>query len=154
MSQSVIENPVEAGTAPTVAVPEMDAALRNEWLAAIERLYADVTQWVSELPGWSVTRDPDKEIQEERFGTYTVLVLRILSETPDEELVLEPIGRFPRDREGIMKLYGFPSFYRVQLFGNADGSSWRVRTASNIILRQEWNKEKFFLMAKDLLGKE
>ena len=44
----------------TNPVPEIDAALRDEWLAVIARLYADVTAWVSELPDWRVIRAPDK----------------------------------------------------------------------------------------------
>ena len=109
----------------------IDESARDEWLRAIEKLHTDVTAWFCNQPGWIVTRDSDKEIQEERLGTYTVPVLKITSEDSedeDEELILEPIARFPMGGEGVVKFYALPTLYRVQLIGNVDGSVWRVRT--------------------------
>lgn len=143
MPQSVLEP-------QNVSVPAVDTALRDEWLSAIARLYADVTTWISELPGWSVNREPDKEISEERLGVYTVPVLRITSEDPDEELMLEPWARLPRGRRGTVKLYAWPGLYNVYLVGDGAGSCWDVLTESGIYLRQEWNKENFLQLAKDL----
>ena len=139
----------------TRQVLPIDETAREEWLKAIEKLYADVTAWFCNQPGWIVTRDSDKEIQEERLGTYLVPVLKITSEDSedeDEELILEPIARFPTRGKGVVEFYAFPTLYRVRLIGNADGSEWKVLTESGIFLHEEWNKENFLRLSKDLLG--
>ena len=145
MAQATLEHKM----APIV---ESDMALRDEWLTAIEKLNMDVSEWIAELPGWSVTHEPDKEIQEERLGAYTVPVLRILSDSPDGELVLEPMARMTRGGRGRVDFYAWPTLYRVRLINDAPASGWEVLTDSGITLHQEWNKDNFLRLAKDLLG--
>ena len=65
---------------------------------------------------------------------------------------MEPIARFPRGGEGVVKFYAFPTLYRVRLIGNADGSEWRVLTDSGIFLHEAWDKENFLRLSNDLLG--
>lgn len=144
MAQPVLERLSEP-------VPAIDTALRDEWLAAIERLNADITEWVSSQPGWSIVREPDKMIQEERIGSYKAPFLRLQSKKPKGEVRLEPMARMTRGGRGVVELYAWPALYSVRLIGNARGSSWEILTDSGIFIRQPWNKETFLQVAEDLI---
>ena len=144
MSQSVLESVSE----PAASI---DATLRDEWLAAMDRLNADIMAWVSGQSGWSIVREPDKTIEEERIGSYKAPFLRLLSEKPKGEVRLEPIARMTRGGRGVVELYAWPALYSVRLIGNAGGSSWEILTDSGIPIRKPWNKETFLQVAEDLI---
>ncbi len=145
MPQSIVEPKDNTASA-------VDTALRDEWLAALNRLVTDVTLWISELPGWNVTREPDKEISEERLGVYAAPVLRILSNDPEAQLILEPMARMTRSGRGRVDLYAWPALYRVRLLNDGVALSWDVLTDSGITLHQNWNDANFQRLAKDLVG--
>lgn len=128
---------------------EVDILLRDEWLRTIRQLQDQVTLWVSEEPGWSVSEGEARQVQEDLLGVYTAVSLDI--ETPNGKVILEPIARNYPGRE-IVELLAWPSSYRVRLIKNSDWGGWRVRTDSGIYLRQEWNRNNFIILANDLMA--
>ena len=127
--------------------PEEVVDFREEWLQAINHVIAQVRGW-AESRGWT-TEIEQREVTEERLGTYTVPVLGI--DTPQGKLVLEPIGREIIGAEGRLDLYAWPSLFRVMLLRRSD-MSWIIRTDSGINWPHPWNQQTFEELALGLLG--
>jgi hypothetical protein len=127
--------------------PEEQARLRDEWLQAVDRIVQPVRQW-AEKQGWKVTED-QREVREERVGTYQVSVLEI--DTPQGRVILEPIARDVLGAEGRVDLYAWPTLYRVMLLRRGD-MSWVVRTESGINWPQPWEEATFVALVEGLLG--
>ena len=121
----------------------------QEWLDTLGGLFADVSTWIGEQPGWSV-QSSTKEIVEEALGSYSAPVLTINAD--NGRLILEPIARIVFGGTGSVELYAWPTLYRVRLLRKANIDGWLILTDSGITLKQPWNKETFIGLARDLLG--
>src|SRR5262245_60987596 len=113
--------------------PEVKARLRDEWLQVVAALARDVRGW-AEKKGWTVTEEP-REINEERLGIYQAPALQI--DTPNGQVILEPIARDVAGADGRVDLYAWPTHFRVKLLRRADGI-WYVRTDSGINWPHPW----------------
>jgi len=127
--------------------PEEQVRLRDEWLQAVDTIVHPVRQW-AEKQGWTVTEE-QREVREERLGTYHVSVLEI--DTPQGRVILEPIARDVLGAEGRVDLYAWPTLYRVMLLRRGD-MSWVVRTESGINWPQPWEEGTFVALVEGLLG--
>lgn len=123
--------------------------LRDKWLHKIEDLHTEIRQWVSQEPDWTTKLSKTESIYEDLLGEYTAPLLTIHS--PEGELRVEPIARNYPGR-GIVELYAWPTLYRVRLTQAESEGDWRVRTDSGIYLRQEWNRENFITLIRDLVS--
>lgn len=126
----------------------MDEALRDEWLRTVEALQNQIADWVRQEPGWAFEEAGTEEIEEPPLGKYTVQIWSI--RTPKGEVRLEPMGRNYPGR-GRLELYAWPTLRRVWLLPNGATSEWRVLTDSGIYLRQDWTRENFVTLIKDLI---
>lgn len=121
--------------------------LLDAWLNTINELMAQVREWVGQEPDWKVEMSETDSINEKHIGPYTAPVLTIW--TPEGRLILEPVARnYPG--EGIIEFYAWPTCYRVRLLQPATGEPWTVMTDSGIPLHQDWNKQNFITLARDL----
>jgi hypothetical protein len=127
------------------------SAVREDWLAALNALTADVTVW-AEAEGWEVRREAHT-VNEEFVGEYEATDLKIT--TPDGGQVrLEVRGRGAADGSGFAQLMAWPTLYRVQLRHRPGQDGWTIRTDSGISLRQPWGRETFVTLVRDLLSAE
>jgi len=92
-----------------------------------------------------------EEVQDMRFGAYSVPALRI--ETPHGRLRLEPLSH-ALSGAGRVKLYAWPALYRVRLQHRDDGAGWVIWTDSGIPIHEDWNAKTFTTVARDLLRAE
>lgn len=100
--------------------------VRDDWVAEVNRLVAEVEAWAGRH-GWGTLRD-DKAIAEDRIGTYRVPVLLI--HTPKGRLLLSPEARYVVGADGLIDLNVYPSFdVLVSIVKAADG--WRFKSAEN-----------------------
>lgn len=121
----------------------------KDWLETLDGLVADISTWVEDQPGWSVTLS-DKEITEEALQPYVAPILTI--NAPDGRLILEPVARIVFGGTGTVELYAWPTLYRVRLLHQVNADGWVVLTDSGITLKQPWNKITFIELARELLG--
>lgn len=128
---------------------QIDIAMRDEWLQTVKGLKGQIKGWLIYEPGWEIMETGTKEIAEVPLGQYTIPIWRI--QTPEGEVRLEPIARNYPGR-GIVELFAWPTLYRVRLIQDDDWDGWRIRTDSGISLRQEWNRENFITLARDLVN--
>jgi len=128
---------------------EVDTALRDEWLGAVDALAAQVAQWVRQEAEWSFEEENTEEIEEPLIGQYVITIWSI--QTPEGEVRLEPMRRDFLDRQ-FVELYAWPTLRRVHLLHNPAAQEWRILTDSGIYLRQEWNRENFVLLVRDLIA--
>jgi len=87
-------------------------------------------------------------VAEEDFSPYSVPVLTI--KTPDGRLILEPQAANAGGK-GRVKLYASSTLYRVRLLPIDSNGGWTILTDSGIPLWQDWDRETFVRLAKDLL---
>jgi hypothetical protein len=127
--------------------PAEKSQLRSEWLQVVDALARQVRDWAAKK-GWSVTEE-QREVNEERLGLYQVPVLKI--DTPNGQVILEPIARDVAGAEGRVDLYAWPTYFRVKLLRSAD-ENWYVRTDSGINWPHPWREETFAELAEGLLG--
>lgn len=133
----------------TVSANQSSAAdVQKQWAQDIRKLTDQVSEWMLQEPDWIVEAS-SVSLSEESLGTYTVPVLTV--NTPSGRLVLEPIARNYPGR-GIVELYAWPTLFRVRLLHDSRDSNWRVRVDSGFTLHQDWNRQNFIILAKDLLG--
>lgn len=118
----------------------------SEWQRAVRHLADEVSRWSRE-EGWSVEQTQE-EIQDMKLGTYSVPALRI--ETPHGRLRLEPLSH-ALSGDGRVKLYAWPALYRVRLQRREDGAGWVIWTDSGIPIHEDWNKETYVTLARDLV---
>jgi len=119
-------------------------AARDEWLALLSDLLADVERWARN-EGWDVRRD-EKQIRERSLGGYTAHVLTI--QTPRGRLMLEPVARSVASGDGRVDLYAWPSLHRVWLVRRGD--RWVPRTESAIDWPKQWSQRTFVELASAL----
>lgn len=133
----------------TATLEKLDVSLRDGWLHTIEELQRQIKTWVSHEPGWSTSSGENHRIEEDPLGVYTVTSIDI--NTPGGRLALEPIARnFPG--RGIVELYAWPTLFRVRLLRGELDADWQIRVDSGFVLHQEWSRDNFIQLAKDLLG--
>ena len=137
----------------TASKARVDIALRDDWLGAIDALQNTIRAWVTQEPNWTTGTGKTESIYEDTLGEYTAPLLTIHS--PEGELRVEPIARnFARNSltHGIVEMYAWPTLRRVRLLAsNTSGSEWRVLTDSGIYLHQDWNRDNFMTLARDLI---
>lgn len=132
----------------TTFTPNQRNELIQEWQQAVNRLLAQITDWVEQEPGWQVERS-QKEVVEDALGTYQVDWLTI--RTPKGRLHVEPIARIVFGGRGTVELYAWPTLFRVRLLRSVHEDRWRIITDSGIALRQEWDRETFTNLVNDLI---
>lgn len=133
----------------TATSAKLDAFLHDEWLRTIQELQNQIKTWVYMEPGWSTKWGEEHKIEEEPLGVYTVTDINIY--TPKGMLVVEPIARNYPSR-GIVELYAWPTLFRVRLLRDESDALWQVRVDSGFTLHQEWSRENFIQLVRDLLG--
>lgn len=130
---------------PTEALPSRPVegweALRDEWIAAVEKIADDAESWATEQ-GWFVHRDR-KTITESRLGAYEVPVLMI--RTPAGRLVLDPGERHVGGgATGRIELSAFPSYEFVVLVRTDAGWFFIIHPPE---LDRPWSREAFLEIA-------
>jgi len=128
---------------------KIDVDLRDEWLRTVDALAGQIADWVRQEPEWSFSVKETQDIEEPLLGRYTVTIWNI--QTPEGEVRLEPVARNYPGR-GIVELFAWPTLYRVRLTQDASWGGWRIRTDSGISLRQEWTRETFATLVRDLIS--
>jgi hypothetical protein len=139
---------------------------REDWLQAVETLFADVEVWAREwltsrerTPAfdWDVLRR-EKELGEDfSRDKYLVPVLEITLRphevilVREEKLMLEPIGFNPSTGTGRVDFFTWPAMYRVRLLDRAGEGHWTIKTDSGLDWPLPWNKETFVQIAEGLL---
>lgn len=143
------------------------ARRREDWLRAIEALFAHVEQWAAEglvagdaSPSSTVMLEKtEKEIVDEwARGTYVVPVLRIGNiqlrgpqKAREEYLVLEPIMYNSVTGTGRVDFYAWPAMYRVRLLQEMPTGLWTVKTDSGLNWPLPWGEKTFVQIAEGLL---
>jgi hypothetical protein len=120
--------------------------VRDEWVAACERLIAQIEQWCSEI-GWSVERT-ELDLSEQSTGPYKVAALRAqLAERI--ELQVTPIARHVLGAQGRVDIEAWPSLNRIKLVRQS-GDIWEIWTDSHVRIRDPWSRQTFENVARDL----
>jgi len=119
----------------------------EQWQRTVGALENEVAAW-SQKHGWKTNQVIQVPIFDEVYGPYAMPVLTI--EAPEGRLVLEPMAH-AFDRTGLIKLYAWPTLYRVRLLDRGGSLGWEVLTDSGIPLHQDWNEQTFIRLAQDLL---
>jgi len=120
--------------------------VREEWVAACERLISQIETWATEL-NWSTHR-ADILLDERETGPYTVPTVRV--RLPGRaEIHVTPIARGIPGGNGRVDMESWPSLHRVR-FIRRDGDTWEAITDSNVRLREPWTREFFTNLAQDL----
>lgn len=132
-------------TPPRKPVDDWEAK-RDEWVAAIEGLFAEVEAWARKEE-WLVQRTR-KTVDEDRLGSYEVPVLTL--QTPTGPVILDPIARYIIGAEGRVDLCAFPSFESA-IIVRTDGH-WRFASVPPSADRP-WSKEAFLEIALRLAAK-
>jgi hypothetical protein len=137
---------------PEVAQPRKPEANweheRDEWVAAVEQLVADVETWAPRH-NWWVHRD-QKTITEEPIGSYTAPLLRI--QTPQGgRLILDPIARDVIGGEGLVELCVFPSYDYMNIVRTDEG--WSFKSSLQEDFHRPWSEEAFLEVAAQLIAK-
>jgi len=100
------------------------AAVRDEWIAAVNELVTRVEGWCKEMD-W-VTRKAPKKFKDKRIGAYDAPML--LLQHWDNKLLLEPISRFVagEDVTGRIDLYTMPEYDDVAVLIRQN-NDWKMR---------------------------
>lgn len=106
------------------AMKDIDvAAVRTEWVAAVNELVARIEGWCKELD-WATARAP-KRLKDKLLGAYEVPML--LLQQWDTKLLLEPISRFVAgEADGRVNLYTMPEYDDVAVLIRRNGN-WQMR---------------------------
>lgn len=118
-----------------------------EWRGVVDGLLSQVAEWAEMEKTWKVERFPDEDRRED-YGVFPVPTLDI--HAPEGDITIEPIPQ----RDGLpIRIYmsAWPTMSRVRLLSDDRGGNWEIVTDSNVPLRQPWNSNTFFRLAKDLL---
>jgi hypothetical protein len=121
---------------------------RQEWIARVDRLIAEIAEWSRAEIGWQVEQDR-KVIVEDTLGEYEVPTL--LVSLPGGQVSVNPIAHHVVGAQGRVDLEAYPTLNRVKLLWTPKGM--QVITDSNIPLRVPWNREAFIQLVLDLLSK-
>jgi hypothetical protein len=121
----------------------------KEWKQSVDLLLDQIASWAQQEPEWKIERQ-DKKVTEEALGTYNIDSLIIT--TPEGRMHIDPIARIVFGGRGTVEMFAWPSLFRVRLLRGRTEGEWKVLTDSGFTLRQEWNRDNFVNLAKDLLG--
>lgn len=144
------------------------ARRREDWLRAIEAMFADVEGWATEglvagdaSPSSTVTLEKTKKkIADEWAGdAYVVPVLQISNiqlkgpqKAREEYLMLEPIMFNSTTGEGRVDFYAWPAMYRVRLLQEIATGLWTVKTDSGLNWPLPWGEKTFVQIAEGLMS--
>ena len=117
----------------------------DEWLADVQAVIEQARDW-AEQQGWA-TRQDQKRITEEAFGTYEVPVLLI--HTPQGRLLLDPIARHIVAAEGRIEFCAMPS-YDSEVLIKVKGK-WSFVPTAHTPSRLPWSEKSFQQVAHELL---
>ncbi|MFO0809091.1 MAG: hypothetical protein U0746_10740 [Gemmataceae bacterium] len=122
-------------------------AERDEWVAAVEALVAEVEGWASGWQDWATRRVP-KTISEDPIGTYTVP--QLIMQCPAGRMLLDPVSRYVAgDRSGLIDLYAMPSFDAARLV--RDNGVWGIHLfLTKKPVRRKWTERAFLKTAAEL----
>jgi hypothetical protein len=136
---------MEVSTLPRRPVENWEA-VRDEWVAAVERIADDAEAWALEQQ-WFVHRGR-KPITEDRIGFYEVPLLTI--QTFSARLIFEPIARYVGGASGRIDFCVFPSYDYVLVVRTEAG--WQFVKEPPTI-DHPWSKEAFLEIAAELAYK-
>ena len=140
--------------------------LREDWLQAVDRLYADVEGWAqqwlddikqAEPRKWTVRKSFIETADDYGKAHYHVPVLEIyapppqVKRVPEETLVFKPIVFNAAAGIGRIDFYAWPAHYRVRLLYSFDSREWIIKTDSGLNWPHAWSKETFIELAEGLL---
>lgn len=121
----------------------------SEWQQIVEVLQEDITDW-SERQGWAVTVSETQVMDiRPQYGFYVIPSLAI--GTPEGRLIIEPMPH-ALDGTGLVKLYAWPTLFRVRLLYRGGRMQWETLTDSGIPLHLDWSHQTFLALAHDLLN--
>lgn len=121
---------------------------RDEWVAEVERLAADVERAATGKE-WAVKRE-SKEIVEDGIGAYQVPVLTVRA--PTGMVYFNPVARYIiGGPTGRIEIYATPSFAEAVLL-RRDGE-WRFHTDDLVDLNRPWSEQAFIQTASELLAR-
>ena len=139
----------------TVSWPPVEngEAVREEWIAAVERVISDAEAWATERH-WFVHRSP-KTITEDDIGPYEVPTLLI--QAPAGRFILEPMGRYIIGATeegryivgatGEIELSIYPSYESVLIVRGDAGWHFVIKRPT---LDRPWSKEAFLEIVTEL----
>lgn len=129
----------------TTPIPSLD-----EWRQIVSRLEEQVKGWCGHH-GWTVTQTETHVVDARpQFGYYVIPSLSMETHTSDNRLIVEPMPH-AFDGTGMIRLYAWPTLYRVRLLYRGSPTDWEILTDSRIPLHEEWNEPTFIRLAQDLL---
>jgi hypothetical protein len=99
-------------------------ATRDEWLANLDELLAQVRRW-AEGSGWR-TRVIEKAMKDSVLGDYKAPAMLMQRDTV--EVILDPVGRFAPGTDGVVDLYLLPAYDDVASLYFVDGA-WKLHFA-------------------------
>ncbi len=106
---------------PHAHAEENTDAIREEWIARLNRLVDDVETWAKALD-WT-TRRIDKPMKDSLIGPYQAPGLLMQKEFT--RIILDPIGRATPGSEGLVDLYVMPAFDDIASLYFSDGR-WNI----------------------------
>ncbi len=123
-------------------VDVLGSLVRDEWVAEIDRVLAEVASWADDL-SWR-SRHETKSLSETLIGEYDASQLLIFD---DQNLyVLAPMARFVAGAQGALDLSIQPSFFLTTLYRDDQGQ-WRVnlepRDGASPTGPAAWNRDAF-----------
>ena len=122
----------------------------EEWRQIVGRFEEEVMDWCDHH-GWTITPTETHVIDARpQFGQYMIPSLSIETHTSDNRLIVEPMAH-ALDGTGMIRLYAWPTLYRVRLLYRGGPTGWEILTDSRIPLHEEWNEKTFIRLAQDLL---
>lgn len=129
----------------TTPVPSLD-----EWRQIVDKLEEEITDWC-ENQGWAVTQTETHVIDARpQFGYYVIPSLSIETHTSENRLIVDPMAH-ALDGTGMIRVYAWPTLYRVRLLYRGGTAKWEILTDSRIPLHEDWNETTFVRLAQDLL---
>jgi hypothetical protein len=137
------------GDANELLPPGADpAAVRDEWIAAVNELVTRVEGWCKELE-WSTRQAPKRITDDHPLPTYEVPML--LMQYWDVRLLLEPTSRFGMRNDGQCDLYVTPAYDDMAVVYRR-AADWfiRERTPQGLGTEQPLTSESLRQIAKQL----
>jgi hypothetical protein len=108
--------------------------LREKWLKAHRTMLEEATA-AAKTQNWHVQED-EKEVLESLLGRYKAP--RLLIQTPDRGVVLDPIARFGSGRRGIVDLVLLPTYETAYLVTFKD-DEWQIVSARGTMSRRPFS---------------
>lgn len=126
------------------------ATVRDEWVAAVNALVAQVEGWCKELD-WPTRRAPKAIGDDQPLDTYEVPMLRM--QYWDVNLMLDPTSRFGIRNDGQCDLYVMPAYDDLAVVYRR-GQNWfvRERQAGGLGEERPFSRESLQQMAEILRG--